>query len=84
MERRHSPNPKGRAGKGLPRSTPQYQSHDRRSPRYRCGGKHDASKCRFKEYECHYCKKRGHLASVCRKKAKDAKSPEQAQSGSSR
>ena len=26
------------------------------------------SKCRFKEYECHFCKKKGHLASVCRKK----------------
>ena len=39
---------------------------------YRCGGKHIASQCRFRDYECHYCKKKGHLASVCRKKkAKD-------------
>ena len=35
---------------------------------YRCAGKHQPSKCRFKEYKCHFCKKIGHLASVCRKK----------------
>ena len=35
---------------------------------YRCGGKHQASKCKFKEYECHFCRKKGHLASVCHKK----------------
>ena len=35
---------------------------------YRCGGRHQASQCKFKEYECHFCKKKGHLASVCRKK----------------
>ena len=38
---------------------------------YRCGGKHDAAKCRFKEYDCRYCHKKGYLAAVCRKKAKD-------------
>ena len=41
---------------------------------YRCGGKHQASRCKFKEYECHYCKKKGHLASVCRKKKQDRNS----------
>jgi len=35
---------------------------------YRCGGKHQASRCKFKDYECHFCKKKGHLAVVCRKK----------------
>ena len=39
---------------------------------HRCGGKHDPARCRFKEYECHYCKKRGHLQSVCRRKKADA------------
>jgi len=34
---------------------------------YRCGGKHQASWCKFKDYECHFCKKKGHLAVVCRK-----------------
>ncbi len=37
---------------------------------YRCGGKHAATFCRFKETECHYCHKKGHLARVCRSKAK--------------
>uniref|UniRef100_A0A1X7V2R2 CCHC-type domain-containing protein n=1 Tax=Amphimedon queenslandica TaxID=400682 RepID=A0A1X7V2R2_AMPQE len=39
---------------------------------YRCGGEHIASQCHLRDYMCHYCKKKGHLASVCRKKeAKD-------------
>ena len=38
---------------------------------YRCGGKHEPSKCRYKDYECRYCHKKGHLAVACRKKAKD-------------
>ena len=40
---------------------------------YRCGGKHQPSKCKFKEYECHFCKKKGHLASICRKKLAQGK-----------
>uniref|UniRef100_A0A1X7VSI5 CCHC-type domain-containing protein n=1 Tax=Amphimedon queenslandica TaxID=400682 RepID=A0A1X7VSI5_AMPQE len=35
---------------------------------YCCGGKHSAAQCRFKDFECHFCKKRGHLASVCPEK----------------
>ena len=38
---------------------------------YRCGGKHVVDKCRFKESECHYCKKKGHLAKVCRSRRRD-------------
>ena len=41
---------------------------------YRCGGKHIASQCCFRDYECHYCKKKGHLAAVCRKKKAKEKS----------
>ena len=37
---------------------------------YRCGGAHDQTKCRFRNEECHYCHKKGHIASVCRQKAK--------------
>ena len=37
---------------------------------YRCGGQHQAKDCQFKDAECHYCKKRGHIAKVCRSKAK--------------
>ena len=34
----------------------------------RCGGQHRASDCRFKTATCHFCKKKGHLAKVCRSK----------------
>lgn len=43
-------------------------------PCSRCGAVHSPSTCRFKTSTCHYCKKVGHLASVCRKKARDQKS----------
>ena len=33
---------------------------------YRCGGNHKASSCTFKESACHHCKKKGHLAKMCR------------------
>ena len=39
---------------------------------YRCGGPHLASVCRFKDSECHYCGKKGHIAKVCRAKSKQA------------
>ena len=58
-----------------PRGPPnRVRQPDRTSPSstcYRCGGKHDASKCRFKDYECRYCHKKGHLAKACHKKARD-------------
>ena len=31
---------------------------------YRCGEKHEASACRFKDARCFKCGRRGHLASV--------------------
>ena len=37
---------------------------------YRCGRKHKATACLFKEAECHTCEKRGHIAKVCRTKLK--------------
>ena len=33
---------------------------------YRCGGCHLSNTCRFKDTECHHCKKKGHIARVCR------------------
>ena len=31
----------------------------------RCGGSHKSDECRFKEAECNFCHKTGHLAKVC-------------------
>ena len=39
--------------------------------------------CRFKEVECHYCKKKGHIAKVCRSKARESNLKQQ-QQGKSR
>lgn len=37
---------------------------------YRCGGtSHQANVCRFKELNCNYCKKKGHIAKVCLSKS---------------
>ena len=58
---------------------PQYSGSKKQgSPRpvqekpecFRCGGKHHPSSCPCKEYVCHFCKKKGHLAKVCRKKTR--------------
>ena len=35
---------------------------------YRCGGKHRATECKFRETECLVCKKKGHIARACRSK----------------
>ena len=37
---------------------------------YRCGGSHHHSSCPCKEFVCHFCKKKGHLAKKCRQKNK--------------
>ena len=42
-------------------------------PCYRCGGRHAFDSCRFRDSECHYCHKRGHIAKKCRKKQPDMK-----------
>ena len=36
------------------------------NPCYRCGGRHKSSVCKFKEENCHFCGKRGHISRVCR------------------
>ena len=53
------------------RNAPRTNGHGK-TECHRCGGKHPAARCKFKDYECHYCKKKGHLASVCRKKKRAA------------
>ena len=32
---------------------------------YRCGGNHLAKTCRFKEFVCNFCSKKGHIQRVC-------------------
>ena len=55
----------------IPRSSPPPRSQTRDC--YRCGGKHTPWDCRFKDQSCRYCKKLGHIAKVCRKKAQQQK-----------
>ena len=38
------------------------------SPCYRCGGQHLPKECRFRDAECRFCHKIGHLQRVCRSK----------------
>ena len=44
---------------------------------YRCGGKHLADKCRFKDSECHHCGKMGHIAKACRSKRRGSNTQQQ-------
>ena len=57
----------------LHRRRPTTPAQPRSTPCYR-GGKHDQAKCRFRNEECHYCHKKGHIAAVCRQKAKKQQS----------
>ena len=60
------------------RSAAQSKNHSEsersRDVCYRCGSQdHKASVCRFKDVSCNFCKTKGHLQKVCRKKANAAK-----------
>ena len=75
------PSPKAPAGKGNCRHKPQQYGEDKQQQDsdkecHRCGGSHEPSTCPFKQYDCHFCKKKGHLARVCCKKGRSA--PEKA------
>ena len=48
----------------LPRKTPLS------SQCYRCGANHSPDSCRFKTVDCNHCGKKGHIARVCRSKAR--------------
>ena len=49
---------------------------DRPTPTcYCCGGPHLAPECSHIDTQCRYCKKKGHLAKVCRAKQKKASEP---------
>ena len=36
----------------------------------RCGGKHNSASCEYKDSECHFCGRKGHLLKVCKSKAR--------------
>ena len=53
---------------GTPKQTPQHQprSHQPRRPCYRCGStEHRDHDCHHKDSVCHFCKKKGHIESIC-------------------
>ena len=66
-ETEEKPTPVNRVTKNAPRTDGRGKTEC-----HRCGGKHPAARCKFKDYECHFCKKKGHLAAVCRKKKRVA------------
>ena len=41
---------------------------------YRCGGSHSARTCRFKDYECNFCSKKGHIQRACQSRLRQMKS----------
>ncbi|XP_077550377.1 uncharacterized protein LOC144163322 [Haemaphysalis longicornis] len=48
---------------------PEFASESRNSSKqscYRCGEEHDARCCRYRKFECHLCKRMGHLARMGR------------------
>ena len=62
---------------GTPTDPPKSDKH--KVTCYRCGGNHLAPACKFKDTQCNYCKKKGHLARVCRAKARHAEQKSQPQ-----
>ena len=53
---------------GTPKQTPQHQprSHQPRRPCYRPGSaEHRDHECHHKDSVCHFCKKKGHVESIC-------------------
>lgn len=54
--------------------TTQQSTAKQKNECYRCGGaSHKASDCKFKDADCHYCKKKGHIARVCRSRLRKQK-----------
>ncbi len=48
----------------------QFQENTGNYECHRCGGKHRANSCRFREVKCFNCQKMGHIAKVCHSKSK--------------
>ncbi|XP_021378372.1 uncharacterized protein K02A2.6-like [Mizuhopecten yessoensis] len=61
-------------GQQRPKSQQQTQGHRAQAPNnqgnlqkpcFRCGGKHKPQNCKFKDSECFYCRKKGHIIEKC-------------------
>ena len=62
----------GTKGKGYARDS-QASPPANVSECYRCGGNHSAATCYCKQFLCPFCKKKEHLAKMCKQKAKAKK-----------
>ena len=40
---------------------------------YRCGGNHSPKSCRFKDFVCNFCSKRGHIQRACQSRLRELK-----------
>ena len=56
--------------RGVPQQTGGGRANPGKRECTRCGGKHEATNCPYLEYECHKCKKKGHLARRCRQRGR--------------
>ena len=45
-----------------------------KKPCYRCGGKHSFKTCRFKDFVCNFCSKKGHIQRVCQSRLRQSNS----------
>ena len=54
-----------------PYSQGRPKSSDKQTKCYRCGSSHQARECTLKDAECHYCKRKWHIAKVCHTKTGD-------------
>ena len=58
------------------------QTHSTTVPCYKCGkSNHASSNCHFIDATCHYCQKKGQIASACRSKKRGLPSHKQAAGG---
>ena len=49
------------------RHTEHRRNDQENKPCFRCGENHTPQSCRFKNQNCHFCKKQGHIERVCKK-----------------
>ena len=62
---------KNSQSKSTSKSAPNTKPNDHWNPCYRCGRKHNGTTCPAKDWDCHHCKKKGHVRKMCRQRNKD-------------